>query len=360
MADAQDQSEIFRGTQTGGGLRDARSVQGTPAKAMPAFVLGEELADIADRDERIVVLTADLASANRTREFKARHPSRFIDFGIAEKQHDHRRSRNGVVRADPLRGNLRLLLRHHGAEQIRTDCAYPRMPVRAIGHHSGISMGFYGTSPSLHRGPRDDAHDCRADGRVRRRRQSAARHPAGITRPSGRHVHPSRARPRRRRSIERFPATSLRQGQPAARRARPHHHRHRLAGARVSARRRCPGGRGDRRSACSTCTPSSRSTPKPSAPRRTRPAPSSRWRSTTSSAGSAAAVAEVLVTEPRVPFRRHGIMDEFALVGPPAALYAHYGLDAAKASPKWPARLVQGQRSGAPNSRTRPSLQESR
>src|SRR3546814_19165517 len=33
-----------------------------------------------------------------------------------------------------------------GAEQIRTDCAYPRMPVRAIGHHSGMSMGFYGTS----------------------------------------------------------------------------------------------------------------------------------------------------------------------------------------------------------------------
>ena len=32
------------------------------------------------------------------------------------------------------------------AEQIRTDCAYPRMPVRIIGHHSGISMGFYGTS----------------------------------------------------------------------------------------------------------------------------------------------------------------------------------------------------------------------
>jgi transketolase len=44
--------------------------------------------------------------------------------------------------------------------------------------------------------------------------------------------------------------------------------------------------------------------------------------------GLGSAVAEVLVDEPRVPFRRHGIMDEYALIGPPAALYAHYGLDA--------------------------------
>ena len=33
-----------------------------------------------------------------------------------------------------------------GCEQIRTDCAYPRLPVRIVGHHSGMSMGFYGTS----------------------------------------------------------------------------------------------------------------------------------------------------------------------------------------------------------------------
>ena len=44
--------------------------------------------------------------------------------------------------------------------------------------------------------------------------------------------------------------------------------------------------------------------------------------------GLGSAVAEVLVEEARVPFRRHGVMDEFSLIGPPAALYAHYRLDA--------------------------------
>ncbi|HEY9568488.1 MAG TPA: hypothetical protein VIR38_10390, partial [Thalassobaculum sp.] len=82
----QDQSEIFRGTADGETrLKNERSVQGTPAASLPAFILGEELADLADKDPRIVVMTADLASANRTNDFKARHPDRFFDFGIAEK-----------------------------------------------------------------------------------------------------------------------------------------------------------------------------------------------------------------------------------------------------------------------------------
>ncbi|MGF1957868.1 transketolase family protein, partial [Enterococcus casseliflavus] len=31
-------------------------------------------------------------------------------------------------------------------EQIRMDVAYSALPVRLIGHHTGISLGFYGTS----------------------------------------------------------------------------------------------------------------------------------------------------------------------------------------------------------------------
>jgi transketolase len=32
------------------------------------------------------------------------------------------------------------------AEQLRTDLAYPGLPVRLLAHHAGISLGFYGTS----------------------------------------------------------------------------------------------------------------------------------------------------------------------------------------------------------------------
>src|SRR6185312_1071145 len=138
---------IFRGT--GGGeisLKDKTSVQGTPARLLPAFVLGEELADLADRDPRIVVLTADLASANRTKDFKLRHPDRFFDFGIAEKNMITAAAGMASAGQIPYAATFAAFSAILAAEQIRTDCAYPRMPVRVIGHHSGMSMGFYGTS----------------------------------------------------------------------------------------------------------------------------------------------------------------------------------------------------------------------
>ena len=43
--------------------------------------------------------------------------------------------------------------------------------------------------------------------------------------------------------------------------------------------------------------------------------------------GLGSAVAEVLVDCNRIPFARHGVPDEFAPIGPPAALYAYYRLD---------------------------------
>ena len=81
-------------------------------RALPAFVLGEELADLADRDPRIVVLTADLASANRTKDFKRRHPDRFFDFGIAEKNMITTAAGMAVRRPYRLCRDLRRLQRH--------------------------------------------------------------------------------------------------------------------------------------------------------------------------------------------------------------------------------------------------------
>ncbi len=147
-SDVQDTSEVFRGTATGStSLRDQRSTDGSDQqRAIPAFVLGEELADLADHDDRIAVLTADLAKANRTNDFAARHPDRFFNLGIAEKNMISvaaGMAASGFVTYAATFASFSALL---GCEQIRTDCAYPRLPVRVIGHHAGMSMGFYGTS----------------------------------------------------------------------------------------------------------------------------------------------------------------------------------------------------------------------
>lgn len=147
MSQSQDQSEFFRGTaNVGTTFKDGKSVDGSSTKAVPAFIFGEELADLADHDDRIVVLTADLARSNRSSDFAERHPKRFFNTGIAEK--------NMISIAAGLAASGRISFAATfsafaallGCEQIRTDCAYPHLPVRVVGHHSGISMGFYGTS----------------------------------------------------------------------------------------------------------------------------------------------------------------------------------------------------------------------
>ena len=44
--------------------------------------------------------------------------------------------------------------------------------------------------------------------------------------------------------------------------------------------------------------------------------------------GLGSAVTEVLIDLPRCKFRKHGVPDKYVEVGPPAALYAHYQLNA--------------------------------
>jgi transketolase len=143
--DWQDQSEVFNGTADTG-LRDERSSDGNDVRQIPAFVFGEELADLAEADPRIVVLTADLARSSRANDFGARHPQRFFNAGIAEKNMITMAAGMASTGCVPFASTFASFAALLGAEQIRTDCAYPKMPVRVVGHHSGISLGFYGTS----------------------------------------------------------------------------------------------------------------------------------------------------------------------------------------------------------------------
>lgn len=145
MSEWQDQSEIFNGTADTG-LKEVGSSDGNDTRSTSAFVFGEELADIADRDPRVAVLTADLGRANRAVDFEQRHPSRYVNVGIAEKNMITAAAGIASCGYVPFAATFSSFAALLCCEQIRTDCAYPKMPVRIVGHHSGMSMGFYGTS----------------------------------------------------------------------------------------------------------------------------------------------------------------------------------------------------------------------
>jgi len=109
-------------------------------------VAGNVLADLADEDERIAVLTADLKFSNRTVDFERRHPERFLNVGIAEQHMVTMAAGMATVGYVPYVATFASFVGLLCAEQLRTDLAYPGLPVRVLAHHAGISLGFYGTS----------------------------------------------------------------------------------------------------------------------------------------------------------------------------------------------------------------------
>jgi len=324
--DMQDESEIFRGTTTGKtSLRDKRSVRGTPKAGMPAFVLGEELADLADHDSRIVVGTADLASANRTNDFRDRHPDRFVNFSIAEKNMITAAAGMASCGLIPYVATFASFSAILAAEQIRTDCAYPRMKVRVLGSHSGMSMGFYGSS---HHALEDLAMlRCMADLTVVC--ATDANHLRAILRASVEHPGAMYIRLGRGRDpvvydqvpdIEFGRAIRLREGTDLTIIACGSQVRASLDAAAkleeegVSVR------------VVDMFTIDTMDAEEIKAAVETGAILTVEEHNITGGLGSA--VAEVLLDLPRIAFHKHGVPDKFVEVGPPAALYALYRLDA--------------------------------
>lgn len=128
-------------------LRDEKSWNvATSLPLLHSLVAGEELADLADTRDDIVVITADLMTSNRTGDFAGRHAERFINVGIAEQNMVSLAAGLSTCGFIPYVSTFAAFASLLCAEQLRTDLAYPGVPVRVLAHHAGIAMGFYGTS----------------------------------------------------------------------------------------------------------------------------------------------------------------------------------------------------------------------
>ena len=118
----------------------------TSLAKMPALTMGDELIRMAEARQDIVVLTADLGFSNGTIVFGERFPERFINTGIAEQNMMSVAAGLAASGFVPYVSTFASFASLLCAEQLRTDMAYTRLPVRIMAHHAGISMGFYGTS----------------------------------------------------------------------------------------------------------------------------------------------------------------------------------------------------------------------
>lgn len=310
-------------------LKDPGTWDLIKAEQVPAFVAGEELAELADRDPRIVVLTADLAHANRTSDFAARHPERFFNVGISE--HNMVSIAAGMAAAGhlPYVATFASFLGLMCAEQIRTDCAFTHQPVRLLATHSGFTMGFYGTSHhaledlSILRTMADLVTVCATDSNSLRailRQSLEIREPMYIRMGRGRDPDVYATVPE---DFHIGKAYRLREGKDLTLIATGTEVHPSLKAAEMLAEE----GVSARVVDMHTIKPFDAQEVL-AAVRETAAIMTVEEHNITGGLGSA--VAEVLAEAgAAAKFKRHGIHDEFVMIGPPAALYAHYKLDAA-------------------------------
>ncbi len=108
--------------------------------------LSDALIGLVDAGHPVVAGSADLQYSKGLNKFAKAHPDRYIQFGISEQNMVSVAAGMATCGLTPFVATFASFLGLLCCEQIRMDVAYSGLPVRLIGHHTGISLGFYGTS----------------------------------------------------------------------------------------------------------------------------------------------------------------------------------------------------------------------
>lgn len=105
-------------------------------------------------DERVVVLSADLAESVKIQEFAEQHPDRFVEVGVAEQNMAGVAAGLSFVGKIPFMASYATFSPGRNWEQIRVSIALSKANVKIIGSHAGVSVGVNGPS---HMGTEDIA-----------------------------------------------------------------------------------------------------------------------------------------------------------------------------------------------------------
>jgi transketolase len=108
--------------------------------------LSDALIGLVEAGHPVVAGSADLQYSNGLNKFARAYPDRYIQFGISEQNMVSVAAGMATCGLTPFVATFASFLGLLCCEQIRMDVAYSAQPVRLIGHHTGISLGFYGTS----------------------------------------------------------------------------------------------------------------------------------------------------------------------------------------------------------------------
>lgn len=107
---------------------------------------GEAVTELATEYPDVVVLDADLAAATKTGIFKKKYPERFFDCGIAECNMIGVAAGLATCGKIPFAASFAMFSAGRAFEQVRNSVGYPKLNVKVVGSHAGISVGEDGAT----------------------------------------------------------------------------------------------------------------------------------------------------------------------------------------------------------------------
>jgi len=107
---------------------------------------GKALVELGASNPDVVVLDADLSKSTYTAEFGKKFPERFFQCGIAEANMVAIGAGLGSSGKIPFVSSFSAFVLNKGFEQLRVTAAFPNVNLKAVGTHSGISIGEDGPS----------------------------------------------------------------------------------------------------------------------------------------------------------------------------------------------------------------------
>lgn len=107
---------------------------------------GKALAALANTNENVVVLDADLSKSTKTADFKAVAPERFFNMGIAEGNMMGVAAGLSTCGKIPFVSTFAMFAAGRAFEQIRNSICYPKLNVKVCATHAGLTVGEDGAS----------------------------------------------------------------------------------------------------------------------------------------------------------------------------------------------------------------------
>ncbi|HMV78170.1 MAG TPA: transketolase family protein [Leptospiraceae bacterium] len=107
---------------------------------------GDALAELGAEKPDVIVLDADLSGSTKTNVFKKKFPERFINVGVAEQNLVGHAAGLALTGYTPFASSFAMFLSGRAWEVVRNSVAYPKLNVKLVASHGGITVGEDGAS----------------------------------------------------------------------------------------------------------------------------------------------------------------------------------------------------------------------